>query len=63
MSNWHGGKGSSPRPTDKEKYNENWDRIFGSKKEHTDPKYPIGIDPDWETEEEEEKEPYVYRPS
>lgn len=31
MTNWHGGKGSSPRPTDKQKYNDNWDRIFGKK--------------------------------
>jgi hypothetical protein len=30
---WHGGKGSSTRPTDVEKYNENWDRIFGKKDE------------------------------
>jgi hypothetical protein len=33
MSNkWHGGKGSTTRPTDVDKYNENWDRIFGDKK-------------------------------
>lgn len=31
MTNWHGGKGSSTRPTDKQKYNDNWDRIFGKK--------------------------------
>mgnify|MGYP003331166988 CR=1 FL=1 len=31
MSKWHGGKGSKQRPTDKDKYNENYDRIFGKK--------------------------------
>jgi len=25
-------KGSSRRPTDQDKYNENWERIFGNKK-------------------------------
>jgi hypothetical protein len=33
MSNWHGGKGSKQRPTDKKKYEDNWDRIFGKKEE------------------------------
>lgn len=33
MSEWHGGKGSKPRPVDKKKFDENWDRIFGKKKE------------------------------
>lgn len=32
MSEWHGGKGSKPRPVDKKKFDENWDRIFGNKK-------------------------------
>ena len=33
MSQWHGGKGSRPRPysVDKNKFDENWDRIFGKK--------------------------------
>ncbi len=31
-SNWHGGKGSTPRGTDQNKYSDNWDKIFGSKK-------------------------------
>ncbi len=31
MSNWHGGKGSSQRPTDSKKFSDNWDRIFGKK--------------------------------
>jgi hypothetical protein len=26
-----GGKGSSQRQTDKKKFNDNWDRIFGNK--------------------------------
>jgi len=28
-----GGKGSAPRPVDKKKFDENWDLIFGKKKE------------------------------
>jgi hypothetical protein len=28
----HGGKGSRPRKVDKEKYEANWDNIFGKKK-------------------------------
>jgi hypothetical protein len=28
-----GGKGSSQRPTDKKKYDDNYDKIFGKKKE------------------------------
>lgn len=33
MSKWHGGKGSKPRPiTNKSQFEENWDKIFGSKK-------------------------------
>ncbi len=31
---WQGGKGSDPRPiTDKKKFDENWDRIFGKKEQ------------------------------
>jgi hypothetical protein len=33
MSKWHGGKGSKQRPTDKEKFDKNWDKIFGSKQD------------------------------
>lgn len=32
-SNWHGGKGSQRRNSDDKKYANNWDRIFGPKKE------------------------------
>jgi len=28
-----GGKGSKQRPTDNKKYRDNWDQIFGKKKE------------------------------
>lgn len=31
------GKGSAQRPTDKQKYDEGWDRIFGKKTEDTKP--------------------------
>ena len=30
---WHGGKGSDPRKVDTQKFNDNWDAIFGKKKE------------------------------
>jgi|CoawatStandDraft_6_1074263.scaffolds.fasta_scaffold149007_2 hypothetical protein len=37
MSKWHGGKGSVQRPqTDKEKFDENFEKIFGSKKKDGD---------------------------
>ena len=32
-SNWHGGKGSTPRGTDQQKYADNWDKIFKKEKE------------------------------
>ena len=32
-SNWHGGKGSTPRGTDHKKYTDNWEKIFGNKKQ------------------------------
>ena len=28
---WHGGKGSVQKPSDQDKYAENWDKIFGKK--------------------------------
>ena len=28
---WHGGKGSKPRPKDKKRYDEEFDRIFGKR--------------------------------
>ena len=31
-SNWHGGKGSTPRTnTNSKEYQDNWDKIFGNK--------------------------------
>lgn len=35
MSKWHGGKGSTQRPrkVSKEKFDQNWDRIFKKDKE------------------------------
>lgn len=33
MAQWHGGKGSAQRKVDKKKYSDNWDAIFGKKKE------------------------------
>ena len=31
MAQWHGGKGSSQRKVDKQKFSDNWDKIFGKK--------------------------------
>jgi len=33
MTKWHGGKGSAPRPMNvpKSTWDENWERVFGSK--------------------------------
>ena len=33
MSAWHGGKGSSPRSINKQKFDANWDKIFKDKKD------------------------------
>lgn len=42
MTQWEGGKGSKQRPTDKQKFDANFDRIFGTKdkkpEEKTKPK-------------------------
>ena len=37
-SNWHGGKGSTPRDIDYKKYRDNWDKIFGEKVKKDDKK-------------------------
>ena len=34
----HGGKGSATRPTDQKKYEDNYDAIFGNKKNKDKPK-------------------------
>lgn len=34
---WHGGKGSTPRPADKEKFDKNWDKIFNKKSDKKQP--------------------------
>ena len=39
-SQWHGGKGSKPRPTDIDKFNENFDKIFKNKKKESKGKPP-----------------------
>ena len=31
---WHGGKGSIQKPSDQDKYSENYDKIFGKKKKN-----------------------------
>lgn len=32
MSNWHGGKGSKRRTSNEKAYADNWDKIFGAKR-------------------------------
>ena len=36
MTSWHGGKGSKYRKVDQQKFNDNWDKIFGKKEDNTD---------------------------
>lgn len=43
MTQWHGGKGSAQRKVDKEKFSDNWDKIFG-KKDDTDLKFTTAED-------------------
>jgi len=42
---WHGGKGSVQKPSNQDKYAENWDKIFGNKKVEED-QYPNRARPD-----------------
>ena len=40
-SNWHGGKGSTPRTnTNSKQYQDNWDTIFGNKVKEVNEKFP-----------------------
>lgn len=40
-SNWHGGKGSTPRTdTNSKQYQDNWDKIFGKPKTNANVEYP-----------------------
>jgi len=36
MAKWHGGKGSSYKPYDKDKFDKNFEAIFGKKKKDKD---------------------------
>lgn len=38
MGKWHGGKGDTPRNVDKQKFDQNWDAIFGKKDKGNKPK-------------------------
>jgi hypothetical protein len=40
---WHGGKGSKPRPTDIDKFNENFDKIFKNKSKEKKPSADQGL--------------------
>ena len=48
MSKWHGGKGDTPRKTDKKKFDDNWDRIFGSTKSSGNVFVDLGFSPEEE---------------
>lgn len=55
MSRWHGGKGSTRRPTNTEAYNDGWDRIFNKDKEYTPSDADVLEHIRAESEEEEEE--------
>lgn len=38
---WDGGKGSQPKPTNQQKYQDNWERIFGKKEVDKQPKNDV----------------------
>ena len=38
IGRWDGGKGSNPRPTDRKKFENNYDAIFGKKNKPSDDK-------------------------
>tara|TARA_B100000963_G_scaffold77671_1_gene65761 strand:+ start:14515 stop:14718 length:204 start_codon:yes stop_codon:yes gene_type:complete len=42
---WHGGKGSIQKPSDQEKYAENYDKIFGRKKKKLTEREKVLMDP------------------
>lgn len=56
MSKWHGGKGSKQRPTDKNKFDDNYERIFG-KNQKVKQKQVTELNWDGELEELNEKFP------
>ncbi len=39
MSKWHGGKGSKQRPTDRERYEENYERLLGYVRNKSEKRY------------------------
>tara|TARA_X000001036_G_C20483180_1_gene726561 strand:- start:603 stop:917 length:315 start_codon:yes stop_codon:yes gene_type:complete len=43
MTKWHGGKGSRDRTKDYDKYNENYERIFGKKKDNGEDEMPTKL--------------------
>ena len=51
MSNWHGGKGSAPRPysVTQEEYDKRWDAIFG----RDEPEEEDDLDEDNELDDED----------
>lgn len=63
---WHGGKGSAARPTDKKKYEDNYDAIFGKKKKEAPAQAPAEAPaedaPDDDGVEGHPREPWQSRP-
>jgi|14_taG_2_1085336.scaffolds.fasta_scaffold05985_6 hypothetical protein len=44
-SNWHGGKGSTPRTnTNSKQYQDNWDAIFGKKVKEVNEKFSKSLE-------------------
>lgn len=53
-SNWHGGKGSTPRTnTNSKQYQDNWDKIFGKKPKDQKQKQKQHTELNWDGEEDE----------
>lgn len=46
---WHGGKGSQRRKSNEQAYADNWDKIFGKKKQAQQP--PPVVDPEKQKEQ------------
>ena len=53
---WHGGKGSIQKPTDQDKYSENYDKIFNSgKKKRLSKRERVLMDPPLYKNEKDKK--------
>ena len=56
MSEWHGGKGSAPRPMDNRKrFEDNWDRIFNKNKQNENSEVNDGTEEKSESNENQNR--------